>query len=144
MHANHPIEEQHIVLPAARALPARGAALLRNLDVVLLGVAAAPALLLGAPAIGFCLGAGGWLLQRLVHRADRVWVMRAGEATQALGRNMVESFGRIWLLAGAIVAAALLGGRADGLAAALTIFCVYSVAFAQRLGAGRPGRESTR
>lgn len=143
MHANHPIEEQ-IALPAARAHPARGAALLRNLDLVLLAVAAAPALLLGAPAIGFCLGAGGWLLQRLVQHADRVWVMGAAEATQVLGRNMVESFGRIWLLAGAIVAAGVLGGRADGLAAALTIFCLYSVAFAQRMGGGRPGRGSTR
>ena len=94
--------------------------------------------------MGFCIGAGGWLLQRLVAQADRVWVMRAGEPTQRLGRNMVESFGRIWLLAGAIIAAGVIGGRADGLAAAVTIFCAYSVAFAQRLGGGQSARGSTR
>lgn len=142
MHANHPIEKQLALQPERPGF--EPAVLLRNLDLILLAVAAAPAILLGAPALGFCIGAGGWVLQRLVQHAARVWVLRASEATQVLGRGMIESFGRIWLLAGAIVAAGVIGGRADGLAAALTIFCAYSVAFARRVGGGLSGRGSPR
>jgi hypothetical protein len=131
MPENHSIED-HFVLPAGRAPHERAALLLRNLDLVALALAAAPAIALGAPAVGFAVGAGAWLLQRVIQRADRVWVLRASEPTQALGRNFAEAFARIWLLAGAIVAAGAGGGRADGLAAALTIFCAYSIAFVLR------------
>jgi hypothetical protein len=142
MHANRSIEDD-VVLPARRFVPERGA-LLRNFDVVVLLLAAAPVLLLGVPALGFCIGAGGWLLQRVLQRADRVWVKRASEPTAALGRNIVESFGRIWLLAGAIVAAGVIGGRADGLTAAVTIFCAYSIAFVLRFLNEVPLGASTR
>ena len=37
------------------------------------------------------------------------------------------------------VLAAVIGGRRDGLTAALVIFCVYSIAFAMRVVEGRPG-----
>ncbi len=117
---------------------AQAAVLLRNLDLVVLALAAAPALLLGAPALGFAVGAGGWVLQRIVQRADRGWIMRAREPRTLLGLNIAESFGRIWLLAGAIIIAAVAGGKHDGLAAAVTIFCAYSVAFVIRVLSGPP------
>ena len=68
-------------------------------------------------------------------------------ATQ-LGLNLFEAFGRIWLLAGAIMLAGVAGGRADGLTAALVIFAAYSVAFAIRVLSGKPtspaGRQVAR
>jgi hypothetical protein len=114
---------------------------LRYLDVVLVVVAAPLALALGAPALGLLLGVGGWLVQRALAHADRRWIARAREPGSRLGLDIAESFGRIWLLAGAIVLAGTVGHRVDGLAAALTIFAAYSVAFAARLLSGRQGFE---
>ena len=47
-------------------------------------------------------------------------------------------FDRIWLLAGAIIVAAVIGDHKDGLAAALVICAGYSVAFVIRLMSGPP------
>ncbi len=115
--------------------------LLRYLDVVLVVLAVPVALALGAPALGLLVGAGAWLAQRVLAYTDRRWIARAREPGSRLGLDIVDSFGRIWLLAGAIVLAGAVGGRADGLAAALTIFAAYSVAFATRLAGGRQGFE---
>ncbi len=112
--------------------------ILRYLDVVLVLVAAVPAIALGAPALGYAIGAGGWLVQRALEHRNRRWIAGRG-ADARFGLNLVDGFGRIWLLAGAIVLAGVIGGRADGLTAALVIFCAYSIAFATRVVEGRPG-----
>jgi thiamine pyrophosphokinase len=115
--------------------------LLQYLDVVLVVLATPVALALGAPAFGLLLAAGAWLVQRALAHVDRRWIARARPSGSRLGLDIAESFGRIWLLAGAIVVAGAVGGRADGLAAALTIFAAYSVAFATRMFSGREGFE---
>ncbi|HUB75138.1 MAG TPA: hypothetical protein VL979_14035 [Solirubrobacteraceae bacterium] len=124
---------------------ARGAlALARHLDVPLVLLAAAPALALGAPALGYLLAAGAWLAQRALASYDRRWITGAAEPRTQLGLNLFEAFARIWLLAGAIVLAAAIGGRADGLTAAIVTFCAYSVAFAIRVLSGPPAPPSRR
>lgn len=115
---------------------------LRNLDVVLVVVALLPALALGAPVIGFALGAGGWVLQRVLAVYDRRWTGKSTDPVRRLAVAVFEAFGRIWLLAGVIVLAALFGDREDGLTAALVIFGAYSVAFVIRLLSGPPGRRA--
>ncbi len=113
-------------------------AILRYLDVVLVVLAAPVAIALGAPVVGVVVSAAAWLMQRVLALAGRRWI--AGrEADARFGLNLIDGFGRIWLLAGAIVLAAVIGGRSDGLAAALLIFGAYSIAFAMRLVEGRPG-----
>ncbi len=119
-------------------------AVVRCLDVVLVIVATPVAIVLGAPALGVAIGAGAWLAQRVLAQLDRRWIRNAVEPRTQLGLNLFEAFGRIWLLAGAIVIAALLGGRADGLAASVTIFGAYSVAFAIRVFSGPPTPTLTR
>jgi hypothetical protein len=116
----------------------------RYLDVVVVVVAAPAALALGAPAVGFAVGAGAWIVQRIIAQLDRHWLSKAAEPRTQLGASLFEAFGRIWLLAGAIVAAGVAGGRADGLTAALTIFGAYSVAFAIRVISGPPQRKAIR
>jgi hypothetical protein len=111
-------------------------ALARSLDVVLVVVGAPVAIALGAPALGCVIGAVAWLVQRVLAQLDRRWIRGSVEPRTQLGLNLFEAFGRIWLLAGAIVLAAVLGGREDGLAAAVLIFCAYSVAFATRVVCG--------
>lgn len=116
--------------PAARRSLATVA---RNLDVLVVLIATAPALVLGAPALGYLVGGGAWVLQRVVAKLDRRWIGR-----MPFGASLFEAFGRIWLMAGAIVIAGVAGGRPDGLTAAVTIFVAYSIAFAVRILSGRP------
>jgi hypothetical protein len=115
-----------------------GDALLRNFDVLLVLLAAAPALALGAPALGYGVAAVAWILQRVLQHADRRWIGKVNR----FGVNLFEAFGRIWLLAGAIVIAGIAGGRPDGLTAAIVIFAAYSIAFAIRVISGGPALPS--
>jgi hypothetical protein len=114
------------------------ASVLAYLDVVLVVLAAPVAIALGASPLGYLIAAGAWVLQRVLQQLDRRWIAAKG-ADARFGLNLVDGFGRIWLLAGAIVLAAVIGGRGDGLTAALVIFCVYSIAFVLRVVEGRPG-----
>jgi hypothetical protein len=144
------IQQQHPLAPGAASqgssLPTGAGAVivksslavLRYLDVVLVVVAAPVALSLGAPAFGYAIGAGAWLLQRVLALVDRRWIRSTRTPRTQLGLNLFEAFGRIWLLAGAIVLAGVAGGREDGLTAALVIFAAYSVAFAIRVLSGKP------
>jgi hypothetical protein len=129
--------------PRTRAREKRSTVLLRYLDVVLVVLAVPVALALEAPVAGVLVSAAAWLIQRVLAGAGQRWI--AGRGVDArFGLNLVDGFGRIWLLAGAIVLAAVIGGRRDGLAAALLIFCAYSVAFAMRLVSGRPQGQPQR
>jgi hypothetical protein len=114
--------------------------LLRYLDVVVVLVAAIPALALGAPVLGYALGGGAWILSRVLLANRHRWVPRIdrGDEMRRVTVHVFEAFGRIWLLAGAIVVAGVAGRRQDGLTAALVIFCAYSVAFVIRLTSGPP------
>jgi hypothetical protein len=112
---------------------------MRYLDVAVVLVAAIPALALGVPALGFVLGGGAWVAQRVLQVTDRRLVRaRVSDSLRRAGVSLAEAFGRIWLLAGAIVVAGVAGGRADGLTAAVTIFAAYSIAFTIRLMSGPP------
>lgn len=107
--------------------------LVRYLDVVVLALVTFPAISLGVPLAGYLIGLGAWLGQRALAEADSRWVMRVRTPRTRLGLSLAEAFGRIWLLVGAIVAAGVIGGRADGLTAALVIFGAYSVQFAVKV-----------
>jgi hypothetical protein len=111
---------------------------LRYLDVIVAVVGAIVAIVLGAPALGCALGAGCWVLQRGVQAVDRRWAREMREPRTALAISLFERFGRIWLLAGAIVIAGVAGARKDGLAAAIVIFCAYTVRFVIGLVSGPP------
>jgi hypothetical protein len=111
---------------------------LRYLDVVVAVVAAVAGIALGAPVLGCALGGGCWVLQRVVQAVDRRFAQEMSSPRAALGISLFERFGRIWLLAGAIVVAGLAGSRKDGLAAALIIFCAYTVRFVIGLVSGPP------
>jgi hypothetical protein len=114
--------------------------LLRYLDVVVVVVAAIPALALGAPVFGYAMGGGAWIVQRLLQANRHRWVARFTESdtVRRAAFNTFEAFGRIWFMAIAIVLAAVLGHRVDGLTAALVIFVAYSIAFTIRLVSGPP------
>jgi hypothetical protein len=118
--------------------------LLRHLDVAIVVIAIPVGLALGAPAFGFLIGIGAWLVQRVLAHTDRRWIARAREPRTQLGLNIAEAFGRIWLLAGAIVLAGVVGGHKDGLTAALVICGAYTIAFAIKVLSGPPQRKAAR
>jgi hypothetical protein len=114
---------------------------LTYLDVFVVVIATPVAIALGAPAFGCLMGAGAWIVQRIIHYLDRRYTAKLSEPRKQLGFNLFEAFGRIWLLGGAIIIAGAAGGRADGLAAALTIFAAYSICFVVRIITGPPHKS---
>ncbi len=119
----------------------RSTTAVRYIDVVVVLVLAGPLIALGAPAFGVAVGTVAWLIQRALQVNDRRLVAKLREPRAQLGANMFESFGRIWLMAGAIVLAGVAGSRADGLTAALVIFGAYSIAFVVRVFSGPPPKQ---
>ena len=113
-------------------------AIRRYLDVVVVAIAAIPALALGAPVFGYAMGAAGWIVQRLIQVNEHRLTRGIEDPTRAVGARVFGSFGRVWLMAGAIIIAAVAGHRQDGLTAALVIFGAYSIAFVVRLLSGAP------
>jgi hypothetical protein len=126
------------------AFEGRSMVILRYLDVALVAIVAIPALVLGAPVFGYVVGAGAWILQRIIAATDRRLMSKVTDNPRTqVGFNLFERFGRIWLLAGGIIVAGVAGQRADGLTAALVIFGAYSIAFAVRLASGPPPPRTT-
>jgi hypothetical protein len=114
---------------------------LQYLDVIFVVLGAIIALILGAPSLGVIVGAAGWLLQRALQMTDRRITARVDDSLRRAGVRLFEAFGRIFLLAAAIIIAGLAGGRQDGLAATLVVLGGYSVAFVVRLISGPPPPE---
>lgn len=119
----------------------KAAAVARHLDLVVVAIVIPVGLALGVPTIGLIVGALAWIAQRVLAQLDRRWIGASMQPRTQLAVTLAEAFGRIWLLVGAIVIAGVAGGRADGLTAAVVIFCAYSVAFAVRVLSGPPGKH---
>jgi hypothetical protein len=111
---------------------------LQYLDVAFVVIGAIIALILGAPSLGVIIGGAGWLLQRSLQVIDRRVTARIEDSFRRAGIRSAEAFGRIWLLGGAIVVAAVAGGHKDGLTAAILVLVAYSIAFALRIVNGPP------
>jgi hypothetical protein len=114
--------------------------LVRYPDIVAVVLAAIPALAFGAPVLGYALGGGVWILQRVLQANESRLVGRFS-GTQRVGAKLAAAFGRIWLMAGAIIVAGVAGHDKDGLTAAVVIFAAYTLAFSVRIISGPPPRS---
>ncbi len=130
--------EPALAVGAPTVLQPRLTSAARYIDVLAVVIAAVPLLALGAPMLGYAVGAVAWLAGRVIQATDRSWSRRFSEPRAQVGARLFEAFGRIWLLAAAIIVAGAVGSRADGLTAALVIFGAYTIAFAVKLISGRP------
>ena len=104
----------------------------RYLDVVLLVLAAPIVILMGGPVLGYAVGAGVWILQRIAE----AWLDAAGQRTDAkreLGLKFASMIGRTWIVAIAILAVGLAGEREDGFTAAVVCLAAYTVHLATAL-----------
>ncbi len=102
---------------------------LRYLDIILLVLVAIPALALGAPALGYAVGAVAWSVQRVAAVTLERRLQTMSDQRRRLGISLASSMGRVWLLAVAIMVVGVTATRPDGLTAALVIFAAFSFTF---------------
>ena len=87
----------------------------RYLDIWLLILAAPFVVLLGAPVLGYVVGAVAWIVQRFAAVAIERRAARAEDVKTALGLNMGSLVLRAWLIGLTILAVGLIAEREDGL-----------------------------
>ncbi len=104
----------------------------RYLDVVLVVLAAPFVILLDAPVVGYVVGAGVWIVQRVLEAALE-HTSRRGDVRREIGVKVGSMIGRVWLIGLGIVAVGLAAEREDGLTAALVCLAAYTVHMATAL-----------
>lgn len=112
----------------------------RWLDVILVVAAAPFALLMGAPALGYLVGAAGWIAARVIGHAVERRAKAAADVRTEVGLTLFSGLGRAWLVALAILVVGVAGERQDGLTAALLAFFAFTVYLATGF-ATRPQRR---
>ncbi len=100
------------------------------LDIVLVLVAAACALALGAPSAGVTVGAVAWIVVRGASLVADRRIEEVDDPRRRLGLGVALRMLRVWVLACAIIAVGVTSSRANALATALVIFGAFSVYFA--------------
>jgi len=118
-------------------------ALLPYLDIVLVLLAAVPALAAGAPALGFAVGAAAWIVLRCVSVPVDRKLEEIDDLRRRLGLAVAYKMGRVWLLACAIIAVGVTSTRADALTTALVVFGAFSVYFATSAVAHRQRKRTS-
>lgn len=107
--------------------------MLRYVDVALVAMVAPFALAMGASPLGYGVGAGAWVLQRVGGAAIERRARAIEDPRRSLTLSLAWSLVRVWLLALAILAVGLAAHRSDGLTAALVALGAFSVYFAMSL-----------
>jgi hypothetical protein len=108
-------------------------AVFRYLDVGIVVLAAPFVVLLGAPVVGYAVGAVAWIVQRFAAVAIERRAARADDVKTSLGLNMASLVLRAWLIGLTILAVGLIAEREDGLAAGITVLAAFTVYFATSL-----------
>ncbi len=104
--------------------------LLRYLDVCLVLATAPFVIAAGMPLVGYLLGAAAWLLTRLGAAALQMRALRLGDPRTRAGLQVGVMLGRVWIIALAVLAARYIGGRDDGIMAAVLVLAAFTVYFA--------------
>jgi hypothetical protein len=102
-------------------------AALRWLDVVLVLMAAPFALAMGAPALGYAVGAAAWILSRVAASALERKARGADDIKKTVGIALASSIGRAWAVGLSILAVGLAGEREDGATAAILVLVAFTV-----------------
>ena len=105
---------------------------LRYIDVGLVVATAPFVAIAGLPMVGYLFGAAAWIFTRLGaewldNRAD------GDDVRQRVGYHVAGMMARVWIVVLAVVAARLVGGRDDGVMAAVLVLAAFTVYFATQL-----------
>lgn len=121
---------------SAHRAPEAPAAILRYFDAVVLVVATPVMLLIGVPALGYCVGAGAWLVLRAVGVGVDRLAGASSDPRREVGLRLGYLMARLFLLALAVIFARKQGTQGDGLASlALIVFAFtaqLAISFANR------------
>jgi hypothetical protein len=104
----------------------------RYADVALVILAAPFVILLGAPVLGYVVGAVMWIAQRILE-AVLDTAARRGDVRRAIGIKVASMIGRTWLIGLGILAVGLAAEREDGFTAAIVCLAAYTVHLATSL-----------
>ena len=102
---------------------------LRYLDVCLVLATAPFVLVAGLPVLGYVLGAVAWILTRAGNAYVLARAQRVSDAKARAGLQVGAMMGRLWLVALAVVAARMAGGKDDGIMAAGLVLAAFTVYF---------------
>jgi hypothetical protein len=108
-------------------------AFIRYLDIIVVVLAAPFVVLLGAPVLGYAVGAAAWIVQRVAAITIERMAERSGDMKTAVGLNMASLVIRAWLIGLTILAVGLIADREDGLTAGITVLAAFTVYFATSL-----------
>ena len=101
---------------------------LRFMDVALVVFFAPLMIVAGAPALGYGLGAAGWIVARfaaeLLERKARTVDARTG-----IGLQVAGMMSRAWVVGLAVVGAGVAGGRDDAVCAAVVALVAFTFYF---------------
>jgi hypothetical protein len=107
--------------------------IVRWMDIVLVVLATPFAILMGAPALGYGVGAVAWILSRLAGAGMERVARKRGDLRQAVGLNFAALIARSWLVGLTILAVGLAGERKDGLTAAILLLVAFTIYFVTTL-----------
>jgi hypothetical protein len=113
----------------------------RYMDVLIVVLAAPFVILMGGPLLGYLVGAGAWIVTRVVGVVvDRY--ARGRSAKAQVGLSFGALMGRAWILGITILVVGLAGEREDGLMAALLALVAFTVYLATTLALPRTERNT--
>jgi hypothetical protein len=116
-------------------------AIVRYADVAVLVLAAPFIVLMGAPVLGYVVGASAWIVTRilgaLVERRAR-----SRDVKTQIAMNFGVLMGRVWIVGIAILVVGKTADRADGLMAALVALVAFTIYLGTTLIL-RPSERST-
>jgi hypothetical protein len=109
------------------------AAALRFLDVGLIILALPFVVVAGLPVLGYAVGAGAWIVQRIAGELIERRARAAGDPRTEIGLTVGSIIARAWVVGLAIVAVGTAGSRDDGAMAAATVLAAFSIYFAMNV-----------
>ena len=103
-------------------------AFLRFFDVALVVFFAPLLIVAGAPALGYGMGGGGWIVARLIAELlERK--ARTVDARTGIGLQVAGMMSRAWIVGLAVVGAGVAGGRDDAVCAAVVALVAFTFYF---------------
>jgi hypothetical protein len=106
---------------------------LRFLDVGLVVLALPFVAVAGLPMLGYVVGAGAWIVQRVAGELVERRAKHTPDPRTAIGLTVASIIARAWVVGLAIVAVGTAGSRDDGAMAAATVLAAFSIYFAMNV-----------
>lgn len=103
--------------------------ILRYLDVCLVLATAPFVLIAGLPLFGYLVGTCAWLLTRVGMLWMQTQAVRADDPKLKAGLQVGGMMGRLWIIALAVILARYVGGKDDGIMAAVLVLAAFTVYF---------------